>query len=403
MNTAENAFGMPLEGPAKEPDRIDLLGATAAIAAITAVGVAIGLSFPLLSFLLEQRQYSSSLIGANTAMAGIASIAAVPFINPFARRVGLVNTLCLAAIVAAVSLVCFYLYPSIWVWFGLRVTFHGAITASFVLSEFWINSSVPERQRGFVLGIYATVLSLGFAAGPALLALLGTNGAMPFVIGALVIIVSTLPSLAAKRHQPSLVAEPQSRSVLRYVALVPLASAAAFIFGAVEQSGLALFPVYGARTGYDETQIALLLTVLAFGNVALQIPLGLASDRMRDRRPLLFGCAAIGALGTAILPIAVDWPTALTLGIFIWGGVTAGMYTIGLAHLGSRLSGPDLAQANAAFVLCYAVGMVIGPYLAGTVMDLSGAHGFAYTLFGLFATYLVLVGARWRSNPAGES
>lgn len=393
MHTAEDAFGLDVE----RPQRIDLLGAAAAIATISAVGVAIGLSFPLLSFLMEQRGYSSTLIGANTAMAGIASILTVPFVNPIARRIGLVWTLVLAATIAAASLMGFYYFPSIAAWFALRISFHGAITASFILSEYWINVSAPEKRRGLVLGIYATVLSLGFATGPALLAAMGTKGMTPFVIGTCIILASTIPAFLARSRQPKGEADPQSRSVLRYIWLVPLATAAAFIFGAVEQAGLALFPVYGARTGYAEHQISLLLTVLAFGNVALQIPLGLISDRLKDRRWLLFSCALVGAIGVAILPYAVHTPMLLIAGLFVWGGVTAGMYTIGLAHLGSRLKGADLAQANAAFVLCYAVGMVIGPQLAGISMDIWDPHGFAVALSGMFVAYLVLV--LFRSRP----
>lgn len=387
MQPAEDAFGLEV----KRPDKIDFLGAGAAIATISAVGVAIGLSFPLLSFLMEQRGYSSTLIGANTAMAGIASIITVPFVNPIARRIGLVWTLVLAAAIAAASLMGFYYFPSIVAWFALRISFHGAITASFILSEYWINVSSPEKRRGLVLGIYATVLSLGFATGPALLASLGTRGYMPFAVGATLIMLATIPAILARSRQPRSEAEPQSRSVLRYIWLVPLATAAAFIFGAVEQAGLALFPVYGARTGYEEHQVSLLLMVLAIGNVALQIPLGLISDRMRDRRWLLFACALVGATGVAILPYAVHHPVLLIGGLFVWGGVTAGMYTIGLAHLGSRLTGPDLAQANAAFILCYAIGMVIGPQYAGILMDVWDPHGFAVALSSMFGLYLVLV------------
>lgn len=396
MNTAENAFGMPVKGP----EKIDMAAAIAAIATISSVGVAIGLSFPLLSILLEQRAYSSTLIGANTAMAGIASMVAVPFVNPLARRVGLVNTLVLAAIVAAVSLMGFFYFPGIVSWFALRIVFHGAITASFVLSEFWINTSAPEGKRGLILGIYATVLSLGFAAGPSLLAIIGSKGVMPFAVGAAIIAASTIPAILARAHQPNTRHAPQSHSVMRYILLVPMATIAAFVFGAVEQAGLALFPVYGARNGFDETGVALLLMVLALGNVVLQIPLGMASDRLRDRRVLLTACAAVGAIGVAILPYAMDHLVVLVVGIFIWGGVTAGMYTVGLAHLGARLSGPDLAQANAAFVLCYAIGMVIGPQLVGITMDLHDPDGFAWAMCGLFAVYVLLGVARFGRKRA---
>ena len=44
----------------------------------SAVGIAIGLGLPLLSIILEKRGISSTLIGLNTAMAGVAAMAAAP-------------------------------------------------------------------------------------------------------------------------------------------------------------------------------------------------------------------------------------------------------------------------------------------------------------------------------------
>ena len=43
---------------------------------------------------------------------------------------------------------------------------------------------------------------------------------------------------------------------------------------------IALFPVFGARVGYTEGDAALLLTMIGLGNVLMQIPLGIISDRI---------------------------------------------------------------------------------------------------------------------------
>ena len=53
-----------------------------------------------------------------------------------------------------------------------------------------------------------------------------------------------------------------------------------------------------------------------------------------------------------------------------------------------------LASANAAFVLCYGVGMVLGPQAIGIGMDLFGPNGFGWTLALFFAAYIALVCGR---------
>jgi len=264
----------------------------------------------------------------------------------------------------------------------------------FVLSEFWISTSAPPRRRGLVLGIYATVLSLGFAAGPWLFAHLGSSGFLPFGVTIALVTLASIPVLAARNESPAIVADGETSHFLRYIWLVPTATFAVLVFGAVETGGFALFPVYGSRIGYSEADAALLLTMIGLGNVLLQIPIGMISDRVSDRRYLLLACATVGLIGTAFMPFfAQNWHLMAAL-LFVWGGVVAAMYTIGLAHLGSQLSGHELASANAAFVLCYGVGMVLGPQAIGIGMDAFGPSGFGWSLALFFAAYMLLIFVR---------
>ncbi|MEX0409210.1 MFS transporter [Aquibium sp. LZ166] len=376
------------------PDRVRWLSLAAAIASITAVGVAIGLGIPLLSILLEARGHSATAIGFNTAVAGIASIAMAPFAIPIAVRFGVIRTMVFSIVAGALSFAGFYFAAEYWMWLPLRAVMHAAMTVLFILSEFWISASAPPHKRGLVLGIYATVLSLGFAFGPWLFAQIGSEGFAPFGAGVVIIALAALPVMIARRESPEISGHGSSASFGRYVFLVPTATAAVLVFGAVETGGFALFPVYGNRIGYGEADSALLLTAIGLGNVLLQVPLGMISDRVRDRRTILAACALIGLAGMIILPmVAANWYLMAAV-LFVWGGVVAGLYTIGLAHLGSRLSGRDLASANAAFVFCYGVGMIAGPQVIGAGMDIFGPHGFAWSLGLFFAAYLVLALSR---------
>ena len=248
----------------------------------------------------------------------------------------------------------------------------------FILSEFWISISAPPRRRGFVLGIYATVLSLGFAFGPWLFAQIGSAGFLPFGVAFGLVHAGGDPGAGgsrAKARQSMPATEPVG--FLRYIWLVPTATAAVLVFGAVETGGFALFPVYGNRIGYSEADAALLLSMIGLGNVMLQIPLGMVSDRIGDRRILLLACAAVGLAGMLSLPwLSTNWHHHRGACCSSGAARVAALYTIGLAHLGSRLTGRDLASANAAFVFCYGFGMLVGPQAIGIGMDLFGPDGF---------------------------
>ncbi len=377
-----------------EDARVHWLAITAAIASISVVGIAIGLGMPLLSVILEKRGYSASVIGLNTAVAGLASIAGAPLATPLAVRFGTVWTMVAMILLGAFAFIGFHFATAFWMWFPLRAVLHIALTVLFILSEFWISSSAPPHRRGFVLGVYATVLSLGFALGPWLFAQLGSDGFAPFGTVFVLVMVALVPVVAAWRESPRIVPSEGNGNFLRYIWLVPTATAAVLVFGAVETGGFSLFPVYGTRSGYSEGDAALLLTMIGLGNVLLQIPIGMLSDKVRDRRYLLLGCATVGLIGILILPaVASSWHVLAAL-LFVWGGVVAALYTIGLAHLGARLSGHELANANAAFVLCYGLGMVLGPQVIGIGMDLFGKDGFAWALALFFFLYILLAVSR---------
>jgi len=63
---------------------------------------------------------------------------------------------------------------------------------------------------------HATVLSLGFALGPGVLALTGTTGAIPFLTGALIIAVAALPVILAPVKSPIIDDHPHGAFVRRH-------------------------------------------------------------------------------------------------------------------------------------------------------------------------------------------
>lgn len=369
-----------------------VLAIAAAIACIAVVGMGLSLSIPLLSFAMEARGASATFIGLNTALAGVAIIFVAPFIPRLAARFGVRNLLLLALALGAATFLGFWFLTPLWTWFPLRFLFGISLAILFVLSEFWINAAAPEARRGLVMGIYATVLSLGFAAGPTIIAIFERDGPIPYFIGAGLFVLATIPIAMSSGLAPRLEQSPRHR-ILAYLKAAPSAVLAAFIFGAVETGGMSFLPLYGLRLGYDEVSAALLVSILALGNVLVQIPLGLVSDRF-DRRKMLLVLGLIGMVGGGVLPFVADRPAILFPLIAVWGGLIAGLYTVGLAHLGASFRGPELAGANATFVTLYSIGILAGPPIMGAGLDVWDPHGLPATIVVLFLIYVTVVARR---------
>lgn len=371
----------------------------ALIAPVTAsfsFGVGLSIGLPLLAIVLDQRGVSASMIGLNSAVAGVAAIIATPFAVPLARRLGTVGALVVSILAMTAAFVGFYVLHPLWTWFVLRLVFHGGLTILFCLSEFWINAAAPADRRGVALGIYGTMLSLGFTLGPVILSVVGTQGFTPFALSSAIMLLTLLPILAGREHQP-LVEGKSGGSILHYLWVAPAATFAALVFGAVDSGILSLLPVYGIGVGLSVSTSTFLISALGLGLCVAQIPIGLLADRM-DKRLLLF-LLTLGSLAVAVaIPFANGNPTALWIGLFCWGALITGLYTVGLALLGARFSGAALASANAAFILLYAVGMLIGPSTMGFGLDTFGPNGIFHVAAGFLTIYAIITVLRLRRD-----
>lgn len=365
-----------------------LLAAVAAIAAVSVVGAGFSLSNPLLALRMEAAGYSGGANGISIAVAGIATLVFAPFVPALAAWRG-VRWFMLASLAATiVALLAFAVTAwDVRLWYPLRAFYSAALTGMFVTSEFAANALAPADRRGLWVGIYSTCLALGFVSGPLLLSVAGTEGVWPFVAGAVMFAVAGAPIAIWGSHLPPLTHE-KSASPLAFVLRAPGLMSAAFVFGAVETGAMGLLPVHALRNGLSAQTGALLVAVMAAGNVLCQIPLGMLSDRV-PRRLLLLGVsvfATLGALLLSTLPVSPLFAWLLAL----WSGIAGGLYMVGLAELGARYQDRDLAAANAAVVACYASGMLVGPPLAGRALDASPAHGMFLAIAAFTAVTLLV-------------
>jgi MFS family permease len=364
-----------------------------AIGLIALVGVGLALALPLLSLEMERMGVTGRGIGIAAAVAGVAGIIVVPYIPGIAARFGVGRTIGAALALTIAALLLFPLIRTYTAWLIFRVLLSVGLCTLFVLSEYWITSAAPAHRRGLIMGIYATVLALGFAAGPAILALVGTSGFQPYMTGAAIFLAAAIPlGLALARGDNPEIENAPHASVMAALVAVPLASAAALASGAIETAGISLLPVFGLHQGLGAEAAALLVSCVALGNVASQVPLGLVADRMPKAR-LLAVIAVVGLILTLLIPAARREPLMLYALLFAWGGIAGGLYTVGLAHLAASYQGRDLALGNAAFVLLFNAGPLVGPPLVGAGLDASPTYGFAAAMSVFFV--LVLLTAAW--------
>jgi len=362
----------------------------ATMATVGVVGAAIGFGAPLIAAIMTASGFSDSAIGYNATMGGAATVAAAMATPRLAVYFGVVPLILSMLLVGALSFLGFYCFDNAVAWFALRFSLHFAMTIMFILSEFWVNSSAPAARRAFILSIYAASMGLGVTLGPILFSFVGSRGFLPFAIGCTLTGLASIPVIMARHLAPQF-KERQHPPFLHHIFAWPESTLAAFVFGAVQVGAVSLIMPFGINAGYTETQAGRFLTLLALGNVLLLVPISIISDRSRKGRLIAWLCAAIGLAGAAIVPAIIAKGLWLRLDLFLLGGVSAGIYTLGLARLGTYLKGPELAAANSAFIFCYGIGILSGPALTGFAMDYYPVSGFSSTMAGFFGIYVVFM------------
>ncbi|MDG4903076.1 MULTISPECIES: MFS transporter [unclassified Mesorhizobium] len=367
---------------------------TGVIATVSVFAIAQGLSYPLLSFILQRQGVSPAVIGLSAAMTPVGFILSSPLIPGLARRFGAGRTALICAGLSALVLALIGWTQDVYLWFPLRFLVGVVTNPLYVLSEIWVIALAPPSRRGRVMGIYSTIISAGFAAGPLCLLAVGTEGWPPFLVGIFAFLFCGACLAVVVKRLPRVDEAGEKVSVLGFMPLAWLLLSAVVAAAGFEQSVLALLPVYGTHFDIPETRMSALLSTMIAGNIAMQVPLGLLAERLTARL-VRFGCVSVTVLGCALLPALIETPLIWPC-VFIWGAVSYGIYTMSIIELGERFTGSALVAGNASFSLMWGVGGILVPPLTGGVMDLIGAAGLPVTLGAICAALAVATVIRRR-------
>jgi MFS family permease len=393
----------PPAAASAEAERRRTFELAALMASAAIVGASLALSFPLLSLVLEAAGAAPAAIGLNAAAHGLGVILAAPFFGRAIQAVGAARVMRFGLAAAALLMLVFPLRVDFGLWFVLRLCFGAATAAVFVVSEAAINALVEDSRRGRVLGLYGTLFAVGYATGPLIIAGVGSEGMAAFLIGAAILGLGIAPTFAMPSIDAALAGSPGAYAARRLFGLwrvAPLLLAAAAVVALLETTQFALLPVWGLRLGMTEGTTALLLGLWIGGNILLQYPVGWLADRV-PRRRLLAACAGLATLLSLALvsPAVTGEPALLWPVLLVHGGMSGGIYVLALALMGERFKGASLAGANAAFILTYEVGAMVGPPAAGIAIWATGASGMPL-VFALALALLALAALAVRPAPS---
>jgi MFS family permease len=358
----------------------------AALATVGACDIAFGLTLQLIPLLMNERGWPAWAIGLNSAMGPIGILMAGPFLPKIIGRVGTRRIVLIVIAVLVISLAAISRLP-VWMWFPLRFFFGLSTGTLFVVSEAWILSAANSENRGRVMGIYTSLLSVTFATGPLILPWTGIHGFLPWGIGIACILLSVIPVTFVKVTDDEFKAREGGAGFFGFVRRAPMllcAIAAATLFDNVL---IAFFTIYGIRSGLDLAVASRVLGIGIIGNVLLSYPLGWLADHWSRRAVMLLSASVTVLLSLSLLVTITHW--SIWPIMMVLAPMAFATYVVGLATMGDTFKGPDLMAGTAAVAAMWGVGGLIGPPVAGVAIDLVGIDAMPVTLAGFYVLLLI--------------
>jgi MFS family permease len=372
---------------AAKPIRSQRNNLIAAIATIAVCDIAFGLTFPLMSFLLDERGVPAWIIGLNAAMSPLGIIVAGPFIPAVTRKLGAHRLAQITILGTAFTLLAFRAFPSLAAWFVLRFVFGAIAGTLYTLSEAWIVHFAEGPKRGRMTGLYTSAVAITFSAGPLMMPYMNLHGWMPWLAGAAMVCAAGVPLMFVKLGDDF--AEDAKQGFFEFVKRAPLLLFAVSTLTIFDSVMLAFFIIYGLRSGLDLMTASWALGISIAGSALLQYPIGMLADRWRRTSVMTLAAGIVIAMAAA-LPMATQsyliWPVAFLMGVGAYAISTAA-----LAILGDEFKGAELISGAAAFAATWGIGGIIGPPIAGAALDNFGVNALPMFFIVLYASLVVLL------------
>ncbi|WP_349364091.1 MAG: MFS transporter [Roseitalea porphyridii] len=341
--------------------------------------------------------FSLGLLGTGWAIGFVLGCLIVP---RTVKRVGHIRAFGAMTALAGVAILLSLLLMHPIAWVPLRALSGFCFAGAQQIMESWLNERSGPESRGRVFGLYAMVNLSANTAGQMVLPLGDTSAATFFVLGAIFYALALIPTALYATQQPAPLTE-VSLDIPKLWRNSPVAVAGILLVGIANSAFGTLAAVYGNQIGMSVTAIAIFVSATLLAGAAAQVPVGYASDRTDRRYVLIAVCAA--AIVTAAWFVAVS-PRAIVpilIGATFFGAFIHTMYPLLISHANDHAPDGDFLRTAGGLLLLFGVGSIIGPLVAGVVMNVAGPEGMFWTTAG---AHLALIAfAAWRISQRAPS
>jgi len=351
-----------------------------------------GLMSVLLPLRMQEAGFSTTEIGIMSAGFATGFFLGCIYAPRLILRIGHIRAFaCFATVLSALTL-ALAIDTDLALWTSARLLSGICFAGLLTISDSWISGETEASVRGRVMAVYMIFYKMAQALGPLVFTFAAISGNWHFMLVSALFSLSLLPVALREGGNPT--PPLKERMTLKKVyQTTPLAVVGCMCLGMTNSPMNNLIAIYGVEIGLEISGAVMLSAALQVGALALQWPMGWASDKRDRRKVMIFGMLMMAMFSAIIvfMPTMPLWVYIILVGVL--GGFAMSIYPIILAHAGDYTSSKQMVPLCATLMLAFAVGMAIGPITGSFAMDVLGPEGlFIHTIlfclvFVIFALY----------------
>jgi MFS family permease len=290
-----------------------------------------GLLGTILALQADASGFSSAITGLVMAAYFAGFVVGTSFCPTVVRRAGHVRAFSAFAACAAAAVLLHPLLTGAVEWALLRFITGVCVVGLYMVVESWLNERTANDERGRVFAIYQVIALLSLAIGQYLILFDHGSPTTPYLVAGALFSLGLVPIVLTRVPEPAPITTVRLDPKALWKAS-PLGVAGTLVAALANGAYFALGPVFAQHMGLSVGQIALFMSLVLLGGMALQWPIGHFSDVL-DRRKVILGVSLCGTLFAALAALAVSHSIALFFVlVFLYGGATFSLYPLCVAH-----------------------------------------------------------------------
>ncbi|MCL1124299.1 MFS transporter [Shewanella surugensis] len=332
-----------------------------------------GLSNILLPVRMQNDGVSLDNIGLVLSMLYVGFVLGAYYSRSLLQSVGHIRIFAMCGSLTSVAILLSGLYPEPFMLAGMRILTGFCIACINATLDSWLSDSATEKNRGRILSINQMMMMTALFSGQFLLNVAPIDDITLFVICGILFSLSITPIVISRQKGP-IVEDSQSMSLMTVFKLSPLGVISSFYSGFLYAGLINMLPIFASKHGIAGLDLSIFMGAAISGAIILQFPIAYLSDNF-DRRKimLLMVSTLIGLCLTVSLLMSSGMFTLSLLVIALITGLVACFYPMSMAETFETVLKEQILSAMSSLLLIYALGSIVGPYLASVVMSAFGS------------------------------